>query len=76
MILYNRADGVKWLYSVAHSCPDTALVFRQTVTDSDTFLQMWLITHCFGQLVNESDSNLHALITVNYTEEGTAQRFN
>lgn len=51
-------------------------MFRQTVTDSDTFLQMWLITHCFGQLVNESDSNLHALITVNYTEEGTAQRFN
>lgn len=54
----------------------TVLVLFWARTVPDTFLQMWLITYCFGQLVNESDSNLHALITVNYTEEGTAQRFN
>ena len=39
-------------------------------------LQMWLITYRFGHLVNGSDSNPRALITLNYTEEGTAQRFN
>lgn len=61
---------------MAHSCLDIALVFCRACTVPDTVLQMWLITYCFGQLVNESDSNLHALITVNYTEEGAAQRFN
>lgn len=64
------------LVQMAHSYLDTALVFSPACTVPDTVLQMWLIMYCFGQLVNESDSNLHALITVNYTEEGTAQRFN
>lgn len=61
---------------MSHSNLDTAPVLYPGHTVPDTFFQMCLIMWRSGQLVNESDSNLHALITVNYTEEGTAQRFN
>lgn len=41
-----------------------------------TFAALQLITALWPICKNESDSNLAALITVNYTEEGTAQRLN
>jgi len=40
------------------------------------FAALQLITALWLICKNESDRNLAALITVNYTEEGTAQRLN